>query len=89
MKKIDFIYPAVFVKDENDSYQVFFTDLNIYTDGKNLDEAYMNAKDLLLSYFTYAVKYEIDVYKPSSVEQLSKRCRPGELVMLVDALVEF
>lgn len=90
MKKLQFIYPAVFYKEEDETgFQVYFTDLNIYTDGKDLDEAYLNAKNLLSVYFNYAVKYEVDVNAPSKLEKIRERCKKGELVMLIDALVEF
>ena len=90
MKKLQFIYPAVFLKNEEDeSFQVFFTDLNIFTDGKDMDEAYLNARNLLSQYFNYAVKYEVDVNAPSKIEKLIEKCKPGETVMHIDALVEF
>ena len=39
-----YLYPAIFVKDEDDAYQVIFPDLDIFTDGVNLSEAYLAAK---------------------------------------------
>lgn len=90
MKKLQFLYPAVFIKSEDDnSYQAIFPDLNIYCDGKNLSEAYLYAKDLLKAYVAYAVKYEIDIYKPTKFEELAKKCKQNETIMYVDALVEF
>ena len=90
MKKLQFIYPAVFMKDEDtESFQVYFTDLNIYTSGKNLDEAYLNARNLLSVYFNYAVKYEIDVNEPSKLEKILEKCKENEIVMLIDALIEY
>lgn len=89
MKKIQFLYPAIFMKDEDGSCQVIFPDLNIYTDGKNMSEAYLYAKDLLKVYFSYAVKYEIDYNKPSKIEVLLPKCKPNETVMYIDAVVEF
>lgn len=89
MKKIQFLYPAVFVKDEDGSYQVIFPDLDIYTDGKTLDEAYLYAKNLLHVYFTYAVKYETDFNKPTKIEKLQARSKENESVMYVETTVEF
>ena len=88
MKKFQFLYPAIFVRDEDDSYQVFFPDLNIYTDGKNSCEAYMYAKGLLEVYFSYALKYEIEYKKPTDLEKFLPQCKDNELVMFVDAIVE-
>ncbi len=88
-KKIEFLYPAIFIKDEEDgSFQVIFPDLNIYTDGKNLSEAYMNAKDLLTVYFTYVFKYETEFNMPSKFEQLASKCKPNETLMLINASIE-
>lgn len=90
MKKLQFVYPAVFLKDpDTDQIQVCFTDLNIYTDGKNLNEAYMNAKNLLSVYFNYAVKYDVDFYAPSKPEKILEKCKNNEVVMLIDTIVEF
>lgn len=89
MKKYQFIYPAIFVKDEADgSYQVIFPDLNIYTDGKNMTEAFVYAKDLLKVFFTYAIKYEAEYSKPSKLENVMAKCKPNEVVMYVDTYVE-
>lgn len=88
MRKYQFVYPAVFVQDEEGAYQVLFPDLNIYTDGKNLSEAYLYAKDLLKVYFSYALKYESDYNKPSKAEKLIAKCKNNETVMYIDAIVE-
>lgn len=85
--KYHFLYPAIFIKDQ-DGCQVVFPDLNIFTDGKNLSEAYLYAKDLLKVYFSYALKYEIDYNKPSKIECLMPKCRQNESVMYIDAVVE-
>ncbi len=87
-KKIEFLYPAIFVRDEDlDTFQVVFPDLNIYTDGKNLSEAYLNAKDLLTVYFTYAMRYQTDFNMPSKMEGMLAKCRANETVMIVNATV--
>ena len=87
-KKIEFLYPAIFVKDENDdTIQVIFPDLNIYTDGKSLPDAYMNAKDLLTVYFTYALRYETEFNMPSKFDSLVTKCKPNETVLIVNATV--
>ncbi len=88
-KKLQFVFPAIFVKLEDDTYQVVFPDLDIYTDGKTMSEAYVNAKDLLRVYFAYAVKYDIDFNSPSKIETLMSRCKDNETTMLIDAIVEW
>lgn len=88
-KKHQFLYPAIFIRDEEDgSYQAVFPDLNIYTDGKNMSEAYLYAKDLLKVYFSYALKYETEYNKPRRAEEFMAKCKPNETVMYVDAVVE-
>lgn len=89
MKKIRFVYPAIFVKSAEGDCQVIFPDLNIYTDGKNTSEAFINAKDLLQVYFSYAVKYEIEYNTPTKIEELLPKCKQNEVIMYVDAVVEF
>ena len=86
-KSIRFIYPALFIKDE-EGYQVIFPDLNIYTHGENLSETFVMAKDLLKVYFTYAVKYEVDFNKPTKIENILTKTKPNEIAMYVDAVVE-
>ena len=83
-----YLYPAIFVKDEEGEYQVIFPDLDIFTDGANLTEAYLSAKELLRVYFSYVHKYEIEYNTPTKSEVLSKRCKANETVLLVDAYVE-
>ena len=70
MKKYRFLYPAIFIKDEDGHYQAIFPDLDIYCNGDNLSEAYLYAKDLLRVYFTYALKYETEYAKPTQLEKI-------------------
>lgn len=83
-----YLYPAIFVEDEEGSYQVIFPDLDIYTDGKNLTEAYLSAKELLRVYFTYVHKYEVEYNTPTKLDVLAKKCKEKETALLVDAYVE-
>ncbi len=88
MKKNQYLYPAIFIRDEDGKYQVFFPDLDIYTDGDNLSEAYLYAQGLLKAYFSYAEKYEVDYSKPTKLEKYLSKCKPNELVMYVETIVE-
>lgn len=88
MKKNQYVYPAIFICDEDGQYQVFFPDLDIYTDGKNLTEAYLYAKGLLQAYFAYAEKYEVEYNKPTKLEKYISNCNDNEIAMYVDAIVE-
>jgi predicted RNase H-like HicB family nuclease len=82
-----YLYPAIFVLDEDGKYQVIFPDLQIFTDGKDLSEAYLCAKELLRVYFSYVNKYEVDYNLPTKLEELEKKCKTNEKVLLVDAFV--
>lgn len=81
-----FAYPALFYKDE-DLVRVIFPDLSISTEGANLTEAFLFAKDLLRVYFSYALKYELEYSLPSKVENLIPKCKRNEVAMLVDTFV--
>lgn len=87
-RKIQFIYPAVFVKDEDNLFQVFFPDLNIFAEGKDLSEAFLNAKDTLFVYFNYVMKYETEYNTPTKLQALIDKCKPNETIMYIDAVVE-
>lgn len=82
-----FAYPALFFKDE-DLVRVIFPDLNISTEGDNLTEAFLFAKDLLRVYFTYAYKYDLDYNLPSKVEDIIPKCKKDEVAMLVDTMID-
>lgn len=88
MKKYRFLYPAIFVNDEGKHYQVIFPDLDIYTDGNNLSEAYLYAKDLLRVYFSYALKYEAEYPNPTQLEKILPNCKENEVVMYVDVYID-
>lgn len=81
-----FAYPALFYQDE-DVTRVIFPDLNISTEGEDLTEAFLFAKDLLRVYFSYALKFDMDYNLPSKVESLITKCKTGEVAMLVDTFV--
>ena len=81
-----FVYPAIFVKDpEDSSYKVLFPDLEITTDGMFVEEAYLYARELLKSYFVYITKYDLDFNMPTEFEKVKKSSKASEFVMLVSA----
>ena len=86
-RKYQFLYNAVFTKREQGGYDVFFPDLAISTDGKNISEAYMYAKGLLKAYFEYVLKYDIDFAKPKTYEYYAQEY-PDKIIMMVDAIIE-
>ena len=84
-----YIYPAIFIKDEEDGvYRVLFPDLDITTDGAFMEEAYLYAKELLKAYFNYIEEYDFDYNLPTDYEMVKKGCEKEDVVMLVDAQVK-
>ncbi len=81
-----FLYPAIFFKLE-DEYRVIFPDLDISTDGRTYEEAYMFAKDLLRVYFIYVLKHDLDFNLPSSYEDLQATSSAGETITMIDAII--
>jgi len=81
-----FLYPAIFFKLE-DEYRVIFPDLDISTDGRTYEEAYMFAKDLLRVYFIYVLKHDLDFNFPSSYEDLVATSSAGETITMIDAII--
>ncbi len=84
---IYYAYPAIFFQD-NDVTRVVFPDLNLTTDGKDLTEAFLFAKDLLRVYFTYVLKYDLEYNLPSKVEDLIAKCNNTEIGLIVDTFVD-
>ncbi|MDD2227598.1 MAG: hypothetical protein PHH71_03365 [Clostridia bacterium] len=86
MKKIkQFIYPAIFVKVE-DQVSVNFPDLGITTDGESYEEAFLFAKDFLRVYCTYALKCDYEINMPSIYEDIDET-NVFDRVMLIDAVI--
>ena len=81
-----FVYPAIFIKDEEDNgYKVLFPDLEITTDGQFVEEAFLYARELLKAYFVYVVKYDLDFNMPTEFDKIKKHAKPGETIMLISA----
>ena len=84
-----YTYPAIFVKDKDkNEFNVLFPDLEIVTDGRFVEEAYLYAKASLKEYFKYAEKFELDYNFPSSFEHVRNTTEKDEFVLLVDTEIE-
>ena len=80
-------YPAVFYKDdESEGYTVAFHDLSLYTEGKNVEEAFLRAKEFLVAYIKYSLKYEEELPKASDFETV--KSQNDNLVFLIDAEIK-
>ena len=84
-----YTYPAIFVKDEDkNEFNVLFPDLEIVTDGRFVEEAYLYAKASLKEYFLYAEKFNLDYNFPSSFDSVRKVANKDEFVLLVDTEID-
>lgn len=83
-----YVYPAIFVKDEDGDCKVLFPDLNLTTDGKVMEEAFLYAKEFLKSYFVYVEKYDMDYNYPTDFDSCKQQNGFADAIMLIDAVVE-
>ena len=82
-----YVYPAIFYyNQEENNYTVAFADLDIFTEGETIEDAYSSAKDFLYAYIKCSMHIYNDVDSPSSFEKV-KAEHEKDLVMLVDVSV--
>ena len=81
-----YVFPAVFIRNEDESFSVVVPDLNITTDGNTIEEAYLYIKDYLRIFCEYAVKMDEDILRPTKYETICERFKKN-YVMLIDAVV--
>lgn len=84
-KLIQFVYPAIFVKMEN-QVCVSFPDLGIVTDGESYEEAFLFAKDSLRVYCEYILNCDLEISEPSFFETIDEK-NFLDKIMLIDAVV--
>jgi len=84
---LQYVYPAVFLAQDDGSYTAYIPDLNLSTDGDTIEEAYLFIKDYLMVYFKYAGKLDEEPPMPTKFEILKDKNKKS-VVMLVDAIVE-
>ena len=80
-----FVYPAVFAKG-NEEIVVNFPDLGITTEGNSFEEAFLFAKDFLRVYCSYALRFNLDITKPSFFTEIKDQFK-NENTMLVDTIL--
>lgn len=81
-----YVFPAVFVKKEDETYSVFIPDLDITTEGDSIEEAFLYIKDYLRIFCQYAIKLEEDILIPTKFEKVAEKFKK-DTVMLVDAII--
>jgi predicted RNase H-like HicB family nuclease len=81
-----YVFPAVFIKEEDKSYTAMIPDLGIVTDGPSIEESYLYIKDHLEVFCKYAIKFEENILLPTKFEKIAEKNK-NNLVMLIDAIV--
>lgn len=78
-------YPAVFHLDNNMTYWVEFPDLDgCFSDGKTIEEAYINSKEALAMYLDKSDDtFERTINEPRNISKVIKKYK-NELVLLVE-----
>ena len=85
---MDYIFPAVFYRDdENDNYIVAFDDVRIYCQGKSIEEAFFVARKYLKEFCKLSIKMYGEVQEKARTYLESKDNHKKEIVLLVDAEV--
>ncbi|MGN1208357.1 MAG: type II toxin-antitoxin system HicB family antitoxin [Christensenellales bacterium] len=84
----EFVYPAVLYYDEeNNNYAVAFNDLDIFTEGETVEDAFKSAKEFLLAYLECAHHIESEIEQPTS-SIVVKDQHKADIVLLVDSSLD-
>ena len=79
-------YPCVFYYDaESNSYTAAIHDLELFVEGTTVEEAFANAKEILVTYLDYAKKYDEQVNEHTPFEEVKNGNK--NTVLLVDAQI--
>ncbi|MDY3658859.1 MAG: type II toxin-antitoxin system HicB family antitoxin [Eubacteriales bacterium] len=83
-----YVFPAVFIKNEDETYTSYIPDLNLTSDGETIEEAFLFIQDFLAVYCSYAKKVgEEETLVPTKFEKIVE-ANKRNVVMLVDAYVK-
>ena len=77
-----YVYPAIFHKNEDESYTVSYPDLpGCISEGKNLGNALYMAQSALKQWIGYLIDKELEIPSASTLEDI--KTSAGELVNLI------
>ncbi len=80
----EFVYPAVLYHDEeNNNYAVAFNDLDIFTEGETVEDAFKSAKEYLTAYLECANHIQSELDNPTSYIVVKSE-HQADIVLLVD-----
>lgn len=83
--KQQFVYPAVLYYDEeNNNYAVAFNDLDIFTEGDSVEDAFKSAKEYLFAYLECSNHINNEIEQPTSYIVV-KNEHQADIVLLVDS----
>lgn len=81
-----FVFPAVLYRDEEDKgYTIVFHDLNLYTEGVSVEDAFLRAKGFLDVYCKTALQYNGEMEPATKyVDVVTEK---DNIVLLIDSVV--
>jgi len=78
-----FVFPAVLYEDaEGRGFTIVLHDIDVFTEGKTVEDAFLRAKDFLLTYCRCSLDYNGEI--PEATPFVSVRSENGNIVLLVD-----
>lgn len=86
--KQQFVFPAVLYYDEDSSnYAVAFNDLDVFTEGETVEDAFRSAKDYLEAYIKFSMHLNNEIELATSYLVVREN-HSNDIVLLVDADVD-
>lgn len=80
-----YVFPVVFMKEEDETYSAFVPDLNLSINGDTIEKTYLLIQEYITVYCTYAQKSdEEESLVPTKYEKIAET-NMSRIVMLVDA----
>lgn len=77
-----YVYPAILTEDADGRYYISIPDLGLQTIGDSKEDAFINGKVSLKSYFELAERFETEIPDPSTFDQIKEVYKAKEVVML-------
>lgn len=83
-----YIFPAILYKDEeNNNYALAFNDIDVFTEGETVEDAFKSAKDYLFAYLKCSMHVNGEIEEATSYIVVKDEHK-AEIVLLVDANLE-
>jgi len=83
-----FVYPVILFKSEDEeSYTILISDLDIVSTGDTVEKAYLSAEDYLETFLKFAIKMQAPITPATSFADTEK-LNPKRTVLLVSVSVD-